>query len=154
MRTEERIRAVRRVIDQGEALLDAWAELGDELSAIAEEVADAAYLPTAQDRLTSAKDRVAEALALLRQWLKEAEANDEGEASERGARRQAVLLGSHGGPRLAFRRSHGARSGQPQSLLMAARYDRFFVIGHRGLWLVCLRLLRFLCASLLPFGHR
>jgi hypothetical protein len=56
--------------------------LGDELSAIAEEVADAAYLPTAQDRLTSAKDRVAEALALLRQWLKEAEANDEGEASE------------------------------------------------------------------------
>jgi hypothetical protein len=44
MRTEERIRAVRRVIDQGEVLLDAWAELGDELSAIAEEVADAAYL--------------------------------------------------------------------------------------------------------------
>ena len=34
MRTEERIRAVRRVIDQGEALLDAWAELGDELSAM------------------------------------------------------------------------------------------------------------------------
>ena len=66
MRTEERIRAVRRVIDQGEALLDAWAELGDELSAIAEEIADAAYLPTA-DRLASAKDRVAEALALLRQ---------------------------------------------------------------------------------------
>ena len=82
MRTEERLRAVRRVIDQGEALLDAWAELGDELSAIAEEVADAAYLPTAQDRLASVKDRVAEALALLRQWLKEAEANDEGEASE------------------------------------------------------------------------
>jgi hypothetical protein len=84
MRTEERIRAVRRVIDQGEALAEAWAELGDELSAIAEEVGDAAYLPkTAQDRLASAKDRVAEALALLRQWLKEAEANDEGEASGR-----------------------------------------------------------------------
>jgi pyridoxine/pyridoxamine 5'-phosphate oxidase len=33
-------------------------------------------------RLASAKDRVAEALALLRQWLKEAEANDEGGASE------------------------------------------------------------------------
>ena len=45
MRTEERIRAVRRVIDQGEALLDAWAELGDELSAIAEEVADAPISP-------------------------------------------------------------------------------------------------------------
>ena len=29
-----------------------------------------------------ARDRVAEALALLRRWLKEAEANDEGEASE------------------------------------------------------------------------
>ena len=43
MRTEERIRAVRRVIDQGETLLDAWAELGDELSAVAEEIADAAY---------------------------------------------------------------------------------------------------------------
>ena len=28
MRTEERNRAVRRVIDQGEVLLDAWAELG------------------------------------------------------------------------------------------------------------------------------
>ena len=28
MWTEERIRAVRRVIDQGEALLDAWVELG------------------------------------------------------------------------------------------------------------------------------
>ena len=55
MRTEEPIRAVRRVID-----------LGDELSAIAEEVGDAAYLPIAQDRLASAKDRVAEALALLR----------------------------------------------------------------------------------------
>ena len=47
MRTEERIRAVSRVIDLGEALLDTWTELGDELSAIAEEVGDAAYLPTA-----------------------------------------------------------------------------------------------------------
>jgi hypothetical protein len=64
-------------------LLDTWAELGDELSAIAEEVGDAAYLPTAQDRLASAKDRVAEALALLRQWLKKAEANDDGDARGR-----------------------------------------------------------------------
>src|SRR6476620_9819959 len=39
-------------------------------------------------------------------------------------------------------------------LLVAARYDRFFVIGHRSLGLVRLRLLRFLAASLLPFGHR
>ena len=82
MRTEERIRAVRRVIEQGEALLDASGRAWDELSAIAKEVADAAYLPTARDRLASAKDRVAEAIALLRQWLREAEANDEGEASE------------------------------------------------------------------------
>ena len=51
MRTEERISAVRRVLDQGEALAEAWAELGDELSAIVEEVADEAYLPTARDRL-------------------------------------------------------------------------------------------------------
>ena len=82
MRTEERIRAVMRVIDQGGALAKACAEVADELSAIAEKVADEAYLPTAQDRLASAKDRVAEALALLRRWLKEAEANDESEASE------------------------------------------------------------------------
>ena len=36
MRTEERNRAVRRVIDQGEVLVAAWAKLGDELSAIAD----------------------------------------------------------------------------------------------------------------------
>jgi hypothetical protein len=82
MRAEERIRSVRRVIDLGEALLDAFAEVADELSAIRDEIADEAYLNTAQDRLASARDRVAETLALLRQWLKEAEANDEGEASE------------------------------------------------------------------------
>jgi DNA-binding transcriptional MerR regulator len=82
MRTEERIRAVMRVIAQGEDLGEALAELGDILSAYAEENADEAYLPAAQDRLASAKDRVAEALALLRQWLKEAEANDDGKASE------------------------------------------------------------------------
>ena len=34
-------------------------------------------------------------------------------------------------------------------LLVAARYDRFFVIGHRSLGLVRLRLLRFLAASAL-----
>ena len=53
-----------------------------ELSAIEEEIADAAYLPKAQDRLASAKDSAATALAPLRQWLKEAEANDDGEAGE------------------------------------------------------------------------
>jgi hypothetical protein len=42
----------------------------------------------------------------------------------------------------------------PERLLVAARYDRFFVTGHRSLGLVRLRLLRFLGASPLPFGHR
>jgi hypothetical protein len=57
MRTEERNRAVRRVIDQGEVLLDAWAELGENCRQSRRGVADAAYLPAAQDRLASAKDR-------------------------------------------------------------------------------------------------
>ena len=45
-------------------------------------------------------------------------------------RRQLATMTAAGDPWLAFRRSPGARSGQSQSLLMAARYDRFFVIGH------------------------
>ena len=80
--TRSAIRAVRRAIDLGEALIDAWAEVADELSAIQDDIADEAYLSTAQDRFASAKDGATEALALLRRWLKEAEANDEGEASE------------------------------------------------------------------------
>ena len=80
--TKSAIRAVRRAIDLGEALMDAWAEVADELSAIQDEIADEAYLSTAQDKFASAKDGATEALALLRRWLKEAEPNDEGEASE------------------------------------------------------------------------
>ena len=80
--TKSAIRAVRRAIDLGEALMDAWAEVADELSAIQDEIADEAYLGTAQDRLASARDGAAEALTLLRRWLKEAEANNEGEARE------------------------------------------------------------------------
>ena len=80
--TRSAIRAVRRVIDLGEAMMDAWAEVADELSAIQDEIADEAYLSTAQERLACAKEGAAEALALLRRSLKEAEANDEGEASE------------------------------------------------------------------------
>jgi len=79
--TRSAVRAVRRAIDLGEALIDAWAEVADELSAIQDEIADEAYLSTAQDRFASAKDGATEALALLRRWLKEAEANDEGDAS-------------------------------------------------------------------------
>ena len=82
MRTEERIRAVRRVIGLVEGLIDAFDEVADELAAIEDEIADAAFLGTAQDRLASAKDSAATALAPLRQWLKEAEANGEGEAGE------------------------------------------------------------------------
>jgi len=81
--TRSALRAVRRVIDLGEALIDALAEVADELAAIRDEIADEAYLPTAQDRLASARDSAVEALALLRQWLKGAEANDEGESCER-----------------------------------------------------------------------
>jgi hypothetical protein len=77
MRTEERIRAVMRVLDQGEdlgeALAELLAELGDILAATEEKIADEAYLSTALGRLGSAKDSATEALALLRQWLKEAE---------------------------------------------------------------------------------
>ena len=80
--TRSAIRPVRRAIDLGEALMDAWAEVADELSAIQDEIADEAYLRTAQDRLASARYGATEALTLLRRWLKEAEANDEGEASE------------------------------------------------------------------------
>jgi hypothetical protein len=53
MRAEERIRSVRRVIDLGEALLDAFADIADELSAIQDEIVDEAYLNTAQDRLAT-----------------------------------------------------------------------------------------------------
>ena len=77
-----RIRAVRRAIGLVEGLIDAFDEVADELAAIEDEIADAAFLGTAQDRLASAKDGAAAALAPLRQWLKEAEANDEGEAGE------------------------------------------------------------------------
>jgi hypothetical protein len=82
MAKRERIRAARRVIGLVEGLIDTFAEVADELAAIEDEIADAAFLGTPQDRLASAKDRAATALAPLRQWLKEAEANDEGEAGE------------------------------------------------------------------------
>jgi hypothetical protein len=73
MQIEERIRAVRRVADLALVLLEDLAKAADELSAIEDEIADEAYLPTALDRLASARDSAAEALELLRQWLKEVE---------------------------------------------------------------------------------
>jgi hypothetical protein len=56
MAKRERIRAVRRVIGLVEGLIDALDEVADELAAIEDEIADAAFLGTAQDRLASAKD--------------------------------------------------------------------------------------------------
>jgi hypothetical protein len=78
----ERIRAVRRVIGLVEGLIAAFDEVADEL-AQAEEVADAAMLSAASDRLASAKNATAAALAMLRQWAKDAEASEDGDAGER-----------------------------------------------------------------------
>jgi hypothetical protein len=42
-----------------------------------DEIADEAYLGTAQDRLASAKESAKAAVAALRQWLREAEDHDD-----------------------------------------------------------------------------
>jgi len=77
MANHQRIRAVRRVTDLAESLIATAAEAGDELAAIQEEIAGDAYLGTAQDRLASAKESAKAAVAALRQWLGEAEDNDD-----------------------------------------------------------------------------
>jgi hypothetical protein len=77
MANRQRIRAVRHVTDLAEALLADWAEVGDQLAAIQEGSADEIYLDTAQDRLASAKESTKAAVAALRQWLREAEDNDD-----------------------------------------------------------------------------
>ena len=74
----EPIRAVRRAIGLLEGLLVGLAEVGDDLSAVQDETADAARLDTALTRLASAKDSADAALAMLRQWVIEAEADEEG----------------------------------------------------------------------------
>jgi hypothetical protein len=66
-----------------EGLIAAFDEVADELAQIEDEVADAATLDTASDRLASAKDAADAALAILRQWAKDAEANDDGDAGGR-----------------------------------------------------------------------
>ena len=63
----EHIRAVRRVIGPIEGLIAAFDEAADELAEAEDEVADAAMVNTVSDRLASAKDAVAAALAMLRQ---------------------------------------------------------------------------------------
>jgi hypothetical protein len=82
MANHERIRAVRRVIGLVEGLIAALNEITDELAEAEDEVADAAMVNTVSDRLESAKDAVAAALAMLRLWAKDAEANDDGEAGD------------------------------------------------------------------------
>jgi hypothetical protein len=79
---DERIRAVRRVIGLMEGLITAFDEVADELAEAQDEVADAAMLSTVGERLVSAKDSAEAALAMLRQWAKDAEANDDGEAGD------------------------------------------------------------------------
>ena len=74
----ERIRAVRRVISLVEGLIAAFDELADELAQMEDEVAD-----KANDRLASAKGAADTALALLRQWAKDAEATNDGDAGGR-----------------------------------------------------------------------
>ena len=78
MAKPEPIRAVRRAIGLVEGLLVGLAEVGDDLSAVQDETADAARLDTALTRLASAKDSADAALAMLRQWVIEAEADEEG----------------------------------------------------------------------------
>jgi hypothetical protein len=73
LQTEERIRAVKHIVDLTEELLELWAEDADMLTAFQKEVANEAYLPTALDKIATAKESATEALALLRRWLKEAE---------------------------------------------------------------------------------
>jgi hypothetical protein len=60
----------------------AFDQVADELAEAEDEVADAAMLSTVSDRLAFAKDAAA-ALAMLRQWAKDAEANDDGDAGGR-----------------------------------------------------------------------
>jgi hypothetical protein len=84
MSKPERIRAVRRVIGLVEGLIAAFDEVADELAEVEDEVA-AAMLSAASDRLASAKNATAAALAMLHQWAKDAEANDDGDADDREA---------------------------------------------------------------------
>ena len=77
MANRQRIRAVQRVTDLAESLIADWTQVADELSAIQEKTGDEAYLATAQDRLTSARESADAAIAALRQWLREAEEHDD-----------------------------------------------------------------------------
>ncbi len=72
-----------RFAASSEGLIAAFDEVADELAEVQDEVADAAMLSTVSDRLASAKDAADAALAMLRQWAKDADANDDGDARGR-----------------------------------------------------------------------
>jgi hypothetical protein len=80
-------------------------DVADKLAQMEGEIADAASVSTASDRLVSAKDSADAALAMLRQWAKDAEAND---AVDAGAELKIAIARSSHVP--AFVRSAGIRA--------------------------------------------
>jgi hypothetical protein len=71
-----------------EGLIDAFDEVADELAAIEDEIADAAFLGTAQDRLASAKDSARATTAVA----------ERGGGQRRGARRASEAHAAYGAP--------------------------------------------------------
>jgi hypothetical protein len=66
----EQVRAaVRHAADLGETMIAIIAEAADELAYVQDEIANDAYLTTAQHELASAKLRTEAAVARLREWL-------------------------------------------------------------------------------------
>jgi hypothetical protein len=61
--------AVRHAADLGETMIAMLAEVADELAYAQTEIANDAYLTTAQHELASAKVRTEAAVARLREWL-------------------------------------------------------------------------------------
>jgi hypothetical protein len=81
MAKHQHIRAVRSVIALVEGLIAAFQEIADGLSEIEDETADEDKLEEARGELAFAKDSAEAALAMLRQWVVEAESG----AGERSA---------------------------------------------------------------------
>jgi hypothetical protein len=89
------------------------------LTPMEDEVADAAMLSTASDRLAFAKGTADAALAMLRQWAKDAEANDDGDA---GAELKIAIVRSSHVP--AFVRSAGIGGPRVCALTSSRAEDR------------------------------
>ena len=82
MTKREQMRAVRRAIGLAEALPPIFAAVADELAAAQDEIAASTTLETTEGELASATDSVEAALAALRQWVTDAEVNEDDEAGE------------------------------------------------------------------------